>query len=86
MVLKDRDLWGIIATGDIFNCGGKLSLMSPYRTTFEYPFNTLVAVSSCKAFNANFELAEGCVPRRMAASICSCVQLFPQSTGQPCSA
>ena len=62
MVLYYCDLCGIIATGDILSFAGVLPLMSPYRTTLEYPFLIFSAVSACRTAMAADEFSNGCGP------------------------
>ena len=42
-----RDLWGIMAIGDIFNCAGGMCLMSSHSTTRHCPIFTFAATSAC---------------------------------------
>ena len=83
MHLYSRVLCGIMATGDIFSCGGSACLMEPYVTIFAYPPLTFSCASAINAARAAGIFAEICGPRMIAASICCCDQLEPQFTGQP---
>ena len=83
MVLKSRNLCGIIVTGGVLSISGVFPLMSPYRTTLMYPFLIFSVVSACRAAMAVDEFAEGCGTRRRAASMWSIDQSTPLFSGKP---
>jgi hypothetical protein len=69
MALYLRDLWGIIAIGDIFNFGGILSFMSFHFITLANPSFTLLSVSCIKHACAVLSLADLCGPFLRASNI-----------------
>lgn len=80
---KSRDLWGIIASGEILRFSGKLSIMSPNRTSLAYPSRTFSSVCRNNDRRARSDLADSWGPRLIAVMISSFVHGFPQSTGHP---
>ena len=83
IVLYLRDLWGIIATGEILRLGGGDVRMSSQSTTRAWLFATFSAISVASCAIARGSLAETCGPRQMAASISCLVQFRPVLAGQP---
>ena len=84
MHLKRRDLWGIIAVGEIFSAGGMLCFISFHWTIFANPALIFSFVSSCRHLSAIGSLAEMCGPLLRAAMIWCFGQLGPHWMGQPC--
>ena len=83
IALNFRDLWGIIASGDIFNSGGGLCLMSSHATIRACPLATFSATSARSCSMASGCKADMCGPLSIAACISSTVQCFPVCVGQP---
>ena len=52
------DLCGMATMGEIFNCGGGLSLMSSYKTILACPDATFSLHSSAKCSNASVDSAD----------------------------
>lgn len=78
-----RDLWGIIANGDIFNSIGGLCLMSSHITIRACPLATFSATSAFSCSIASGTNAEICGPRSIAACISATIHGFPVHVGHP---
>lgn len=78
-----RELCGTIATGEIFNCGGGLSLISFQCTSLACPFAIFSRISSSSCADAAGTKAETWGPRSMAVCIFSTVHAHPVLTGHP---
>ena len=82
MHLYGFDLWGIIATGEIFNFGVILSLISPHFTMRAY-LCVILSAASWLSWRTDFlSRADRCGPCWIISSICSREKYPTQSTGQ----
>ena len=65
----DRDLCGIMATGEIFSFSGRFFFRSPYLITLAYMLSTLSILSQCSDFIASSAPAEVYGPLHSAVSM-----------------
>jgi hypothetical protein len=81
--LKASVLCGMAGIGDIFSCGGDLSLMLSQGTRRAWFVRSFSLISSAKCSIASGVVADLCGPRSTASHNSSFVQLRPVHVGQP---
>ena len=79
---KSRDLWGIMAIGEILNWSGGLTFILSHKNTLHLPFFYFATTSFASIFIAICCNADTCGPQSIASYIWFKVQVCPVIVGQ----
>ncbi len=83
MDLTAFDFWGMVAMGNIFSSGGRLSFISSQRIMRACPTATFSFASAAKCASALGVVADWWGPLSIAAIIWACVHCFLVIAGHP---